>query len=587
MVSVPWVRVTLPDVCGGYPTEQPFGVTDVLNDLENQSNDVLATSDDEDIFNMVAGDIAACLDVDAVNKGGLADMPDMIAQVQELFPIENYKSNETLSHRGYEKYADAIAIAYLNSVGTAVDVQNPPTEHKALGATYDTSTLALSNLTDVVEQIKVVLSQAAEQLATKRLASSLLDFSAKLAQIYASIGQARSDAAQLLYYTTTVAEAAKAAPALGLEQVIRNRAPEGYKVDRMHIQAADVWANVSMLLSQTPAAIVQAAIISSTYGNYAPYIKGSIDPTADRTKECAKYLSTSLAWMSSKLYVEQKHSDEDRDAVLTIMKNLVSSFGDRVRKVDWMNEDTKTLVLQKLNKMELKIGDPDETPDVLNAKSLKDYYSGMKITGSYSSDVLSIRKYRTLVLTLGSLTPANGTPLYLSYGSLSYITAHEVTHGFDSVGRHFDEDTKLQEWWTQSTSDAFDNKTQCFIDQYSAIPVIGWDGMVAKTEKNETLYVSGEKSLPENIADTGGLVTAYDAWKKLDDAKPEQGLPGLEQFTRDQLFFIAFGQTCCSRQTADEVAVGVSTDVHAPRLCAYTGDCPELGSTTVLSCTTR
>ncbi|KAI8943979.1 hypothetical protein F4801DRAFT_573281 [Xylaria longipes] len=101
--------------------------------------------------------------------------------------------------------------------------------------------------------------------------------------------------------------------------------------------------------------------------------------------------------------------------------------------------------------------------------------------------------------------------------------------------------------------------------------------MVAKTEKNETLYVSGEKSLPEDIADTGGLVTAYDAWKKLDDAKPEQGLPGLEQFTRDQLFFIAFGQTCCSRQTADEVAVGVSTDVHAPRLCAYTGDCPELG----------
>ncbi|KAF2970823.1 hypothetical protein GQX73_g2815 [Xylaria multiplex] len=620
--------------CGGYPTEHPFESTDVLSDLQSQSRDVViqllthpynprndATSDDEDVFNMVAGDFAACLDVDAIEKGGLAGVPDMIAQVQKLFPIEDYNSNKTLSGPEYEKYADAVS--YLNSIGTAmfgdfgtaVDVQNPNTviptfnlispnsSDKALGATYDISSLATMNLTDIIEKIEVILPQAVEQGATRQLASSLLAFSAKLVGIYTNTSTPSLDAAQILYYTTTVAEADEAAPALGFEKVIRKQAPEGYKIDRMQIQVPDLWANVSTLLSQTPAATVQAATIFSTYGNYEPYIKGSVDPAKDRTQECAKYLDRSLAWIGSKLYLEQKYSDEDRDAVTTIMENLVVSFGERVKKVDWMDEATKTLVLGKLDKMTLRIGYPTETPDALNATSLKAYYKGVKITSSHFSNVLSIRKWysnltwealsgpldettwpnsgvhswianarqwrerNTALIPAGiSQSPlfSRKTPLYLSYGSLGYISGHEVTHGFDSFGRHFDQNTRLQEWWTESSADAFDNRTKCFVDQYSAVPAIGWDGAVARTEKNETIYVNGEFTLPENIADTGGLVTSYDAWKKLDDDSPQQGLPGLEQFTRDQLFFLAFGQTVCSRLTADDVAIDVSINVHAP-----------------------
>ncbi|KAI0537886.1 hypothetical protein GGR58DRAFT_526949 [Xylaria digitata] len=559
--------------CGGYPAEHPFEATDVFSDLQSQSRDVIiqllthpynprsdATSDDEDVFNMVASDFAACLDVDAIEKGGLAGVPDMIAQVQKLFPIEDYNSNKTLSGPDYEKYADAVA--YLNSVGTvmfddfgtAVDVQNP-----ALGATYDISNLATMNLTDIVERIEVVLPQAVEQGATKQLASSLLAFSAKLVGIYAGISTSNLDAAQILYYTTTVAEADEAAPALGFEKVIRKQAPESYKIDRMQIQLPDLWANVSTLLSQTPAATVQAATIFSAYGNYEPYIKGSVDPVKDRTQECAKYLDRSLAWISSKLYLEQKYNDEDHDAVITMMNNLVVSFGEGVKRLD---------------KMTLRIGYPTETPDALNATSLKAYYKGVKITNSRFSNVLSIRKWysnltwkalsgpldettwpnfgvhswitnarqwrerNTALIPAGiSQSPAfsRKTPLYLSYGSLGYIAGHEVTHGFDSFGRHFDQNTRLQEWWTDSSADAFDNRTKCFVDQYSAVPAIGWDGVVARTEKNETIYVNGEFTLPENIADTGGL-----------------------------LFFIAFDQTVCSRLTADEVAIDVSTNAHAP-----------------------
>ena len=119
----------------------------------------------------------------------------------------------------------------------------------------------------------------------------------------------------------------------------------------------------------------------------------SQDPSADRTTACADYLDKSLAWMTSKLFLEQKYTEEDRKAVTTIMNNLLSSFGERVKNVDFIDEDTKGLIQDKLDDMTLRIGYPMDTPDALNATSLKAYYDGVEITGSHFSNVLSIRKW--------------------------------------------------------------------------------------------------------------------------------------------------------------------------------------------------
>ena len=56
--------------------------------------------------------------------------------------------------------------------------------------------------------------------------------------------------------------------------------------------------------------------------------------------------------------------------------------------------------------------------------------------------------------------------------------------------------------------------------------------------------VSGSLTLGENIADNGGLQTAYDAykaWLKKQDFDQEQPLPGLKH-SHDQLFFLSFAQ---------------------------------------------
>ncbi|KAJ3565729.1 hypothetical protein NPX13_g7393 [Xylaria arbuscula] len=611
-------------VCGGYPENHPFEATDTLTDLQNQSKDIIvqllthpynpqsdATSDDEDVFNMVADDFAACLDVNKIEKSGLAGVPGIIVEVQKLFPIDGYASNETLTG-DYEKWADALA--YLNSVGvpvfgdfgTIVDVQNPesmipafnvisPTGDKAIPATYDISTLAsTSNVTNIEALVSTLIPQAAEQGVAAQLATSVLEFSTQYAGIFLAASQVASvDLDDLLYFTTTVEEVASAAPALTIPEVIERRAPEGYEIERIQVQVPDVWMNVSALISQTPAATLQTILILSAHGNYASYVAGSVDSSADRSSVCADYLDKSLAWMTSKLYLEQKYSDEDRKAVTTIMKNLLGSFGNRAKNVDFIDEDTKALIQEKLDDMTLRIGYPTDTPDAMNATSLKAYYDGVEITSSHFSNVLSIRKWysklewkalsfpvdettwpnhgvhswvanarqwrerNTALIPAGiSQTPLfnRNAPSYISYGALGVVAGHEITHGFDSVGRHFDQRGRLQDWWSQASADTFDNKTECFVEQYSKVPIIGFDGRVAKSEKNETVYVDGAFTLAENIADAGGLLTSYDIWKKLDNACPEKGLPGLEGFTRDQLFFIAYGQVWCSRLTPEQAA---------------------------------
>src|SRR6202000_1959921 len=87
----------------------------------------------------------------------------------------------------------------------------------------------------------------------------------------------------------------------------------------------------------------------------------------------------------------------------------------------------------------------------------------------------------------------------------------------------------------------FDKQAECFIKQYSEFSVEGLDG--------ERVPVNGKLTLGENIADGGGINNAFRAWKKreTDSGKLDQGLPGFEKFTTDQLFFLSYGNSWCER----------------------------------------
>ena len=127
---------------------------------------------------------------------------------------------------------------------------------------------------------------------------------------------------------------------------------------------------------------------------------------------------------------------------------------------------------------------------------------------------------------------------------------------FDSMGRHYDETGNFSDWWDNSTVEAFQDKAQCFIDQYHIFTVPNPNG--------EPIHVNGRLTLGENIADAGGVNAAFAAWKEAEGSTSEDLLPGLQSFTKEQLFFISYGNWWCGKVRPETAVNLVYRDPHAP-----------------------
>uniref|UniRef100_A0A7E4VW42 Peptidase_M13 domain-containing protein n=1 Tax=Panagrellus redivivus TaxID=6233 RepID=A0A7E4VW42_PANRE len=143
--------------------------------------------------------------------------------------------------------------------------------------------------------------------------------------------------------------------------------------------------------------------------------------------------------------------------------------------------------------------------------------------------------FNRIFIPAGILSPPSfykNVPDYVNYGAVGAIVAHEIMHGYDNKGRGHDETGDERDWWNDEAEEAFENKTTCFIDQYTK------EG------------VDGRFTLGENIADNVGMQIAYNAYKKLIASRgnvTEPALPGFEEFTAEQMFFLANANLWCDK----------------------------------------
>lgn len=156
-------------------------------------------------------------------------------------------------------------------------------------------------------------------------------------------------------------------------------------------------------------------------------------------------------------------------------------------------------------------------------------------------------------------------PQYLSYGAFASVAGHELSHAFDSTGRHYDQNGNFTDWWTNATVEAFRERADCFVKQYAnfSIPGPGGEGQ---------LHVNGKLTLGENIADAGGVGAAFKAWKGREKENPKANrmLPGLEGvFTKDQLFFVNYGNWWCGKSRDEFARQRIYTDPHAPKWVSF------------------
>jgi putative endopeptidase len=137
-----------------------------------------------------------------------------------------------------------------------------------------------------------------------------------------------------------------------------------------------------------------------------------------------------------------------------------------------------------------------------------------------------------------------------NYGDTGITIGHELTHGFDDDGRHFDASGTLKNWWTKKDADAFDKRTACLTDQYGKYVVI------------DDVHINSKLTLGEDLADVGGVVLALIAWKAEMAVHPEPA--HTDGLTPEQRFFLGAAQWACSNERPEQLRLHAATDPHSP-----------------------
>jgi len=234
------------------------------------------------------------------------------------------------------------------------------------------------------------------------------------------------------------------------------------------------------------------------------------------------------------------------------------------------------LALAKLAGIRNKIGYPDKWRDYSSIKITRDDFAGnMARAAEFEShrqinkigkpvdhgewivppptvDAYYDAQMNDINFPAGVLQP----PLYdpkmddaPNYGDTGGNIGHELTHGFDDYGSQYDAKGNLRNWWTKEDRDQFNARTKCIQDQFSQYLVV------------EDVHVNGELTLGENIADLGGEILAYMAWKGLTKDKKLEPIDGL---TPEQRFFIGYAQWDCTNERPEDLRVRAMTDFHSP-----------------------
>ncbi|XP_069060840.1 phosphate-regulating neutral endopeptidase PHEX [Pleurodeles waltl] len=313
---------------------------------------------------------------------------------------------------------------------------------------------------------------------------------------------------------------------------------------------------------------------------------------AARWDRCVNYVENALPYPAGKLFVGAHFQEDKKQMMEELTEGVRWAFIDMLEKDnDWMDETTKRKAKEKANAVLAKVGYPEfimnDTYVNEEIKSLKfsetDYFGNVLQTLKFvsQSDFHWLRKevpkteWFTNPTTVNAFYSASTNqirfpagelqkpffwgkeyPRSLSYGAIGVIVGHEFTHGFDSDGRKYDKNGRLDPWWTDDSEEKFKEKSKCMIDQYSDYY---W--------KEAGLRVKGKRTLAENIADNGGLRESFKAYRKWINEKRQGAeevlLPGLN-LNNNQLFFLSYAHVRCNAFRPEAARDQIQNGVHSP-----------------------
>ena len=302
-----------------------------------------------------------------------------------------------------------------------------------------------------------------------------------------------------------------------------------------------------------------------------------------RWKRAMSVPNGTLSEAVGEMYVAKYFPEEDKARMLELVKNLQTALSQHIDALDWMSDETKARAQEKLATFTVKIGYPDKWKDysTLDIDPTKSYWENIvNASAWYTADNLAklgkpvdktewhmppqmVNAYynpttNEICFPAAILQPPFFNPAAddaVNYGAIGVVIGHEMTHGFDDQGRHFDKDGNMNNWWTDADAAAFKTKTDVLVKQFDAIEVLpAKDGQPA-------LYANGSLSLGENIADQGGLRVAWTAYNNSLEGKDAPA--PIDGFTDAQRFYLGYATLWAQNIRDEEIARLTKIDVHS------------------------
>jgi putative endopeptidase len=328
-------------------------------------------------------------------------------------------------------------------------------------------------------------------------------------------------------------------------------------------------------LVHADAPFLSAPFLNENFAFYGKTLRGQQE-LQPLWKRCTRAVDGDLGEALGQAYVEKYFSPDAKQKALKIVKEIQAAMERDINGLSWMSPTTKQQALAKLHGMANKIGYPDKWRDyrrleIVRGDDLGNVERSRKFEfdrqlakigkpvdrGEWGMTPPTVNAYydpqmNDINFPAGVLQPPAFDPnsdAAPNYGDTGGTVGHELTHGFDDEGRQFDAQGNLRDWWTDADGKEFVKRASCVSDQYSTYTIV------------DDIKINGKLTLGEDVADLGGLILAFTAWK--DDTKG-QTLDPIDGLTPEQRFFVGYGQSWCG-QTRDETKrLRATVDPHSP-----------------------
>ncbi len=313
------------------------------------------------------------------------------------------------------------------------------------------------------------------------------------------------------------------------------------------------------------------------FGFFGTVLSGIKEPQP-RWKRVVENTNDQLGELIGQVYVAEYLPKGTKEKLTEIGAAIKDVYAERIKNLDWMEAETKEKALKKLDQIVMKVGYPDKWKDMSKLEVVANSYAQNMMNSNRWHHDYNIAKYgkpvdrnewemtpqtynayynpsNNEIVVPGSniMVPgyegrmADDAILYAIIGGSTF--GHEITHGFDDQGSKYDGNGNLTNWWTADDYKRFEAKTKKIVDQFNQyVPV-------------DTLHINGDQTQGENIADLGGIVMGYEAFKRTAQFKENKMIGG---YTPTQRYFLGHALAWMTNMRPEAIALRVRSDVHSP-----------------------